>query len=295
MTRVLLLGASGQVGCALRRSMPADYELHAPGSAQLDLGDAAALADEVRRLRPQLIINAAAYTAVDRAESDPDRAMAVNARAPQVLAQEAAELGAVLVHYSTDYVFDGEGARPYREDDSPAPLNVYGRSKLAGDEAVQASGGAFLIFRTSWVYSLDGSNFLLTMRRLLSERDELGVVDDQVGSPTWAGEIAAATLEILGRAQGELAPFVREHAGLYNLSCSGQTSWFGFAAAIRELMARERRGLAQLRPITTDQYPTPARRPRFSVLDGGRLRQRFGLQLPDWRASLEKAWAQVAA
>lgn len=286
MTRVLLLGGSGQVGSALRRSMAPGFEVHAPTSAQLSLEDGAALADEIQRLRPQLVINAAAYTAVDRAEQEPDRAMAINARAPEILARETAALDAALVHYSTDYVFDGSKDTPYREDDPPAPLNVYGRSKLAGDEAVRAHAGAYLIFRTSWVYAGAGRNFLLTMRRLLRERDELNVVDDQIGAPTSAEAIAAATVAVVRQGGDEPAGFLSRHAGLFNLSCVGQTSWYGFACAIRNHMARSEPKLAKLRPIPTTEYPTPARRPAYSVLDNSRLRNEFGIELPDWRDGL---------
>ena len=290
MTRVLLLGGSGQVGAALRRQLASSHELHVPSSAELNLEDSDAVAAYVHSLRPRLIVNAAAYTAVDRAEQEPDRAMAVNARAPEILAREAAAQDAALIHYSTDYVFDGTKTAPYDEQDVPSPLNVYGQSKLAGDHAVQAFAGAYLIFRTSWVYSLFGHNFLLTMRRLMQEREELRIVDDQVGSPTWAEEIAAATVNVLGQGADNPVEFIRDRAGLYNLSCSGQTSWYGFAAAIREQMARHRSGLARLVAIPSEQYPTSARRPRYSVLDNSRLRQRFGIELPGWQTALARAW-----
>lgn len=295
MTRVLLLGGSGQVGAALQRRLASSYELHAPSSAELNLEDADAVAAYVHGLRPRLIVNAAAYTAVDRAEEEPDRAMAVNARAPEILAREAAAQNAALIHYSTDYVFDGGKNAPYDEQDTPAPLNVYGQSKLAGDQAVQALAGAYLIFRTSWVYSMFGHNFLLTMRRLLQEREELKIVDDQVGSPTWAEQIAATTVNILGQGADNPVEFIRDRAGLYNLSCSGQTSWYGFAVAIREHMGRRQSGLARLLAIPSEQYPTPARRPRYSVLDNGRLRQRFGIEPTDWQTALAHAWQRDAA
>lgn len=293
--RILLLGAGGQVGGGLRRLLQNAYELHTPSSTELNLEDSAALAAFVRRLSPQLIINAAAYTAVDRAEQEPDRAMAVNARAPEVLAREAAALDAALIHYSTDYVFDGEKSSAYTEEDPPSPLNTYGRSKLAGDEAVQAQGGAYLIFRTSWVYSFSGANFLLTMRRLLRERDELKVVDDQVGAPTWAEAIATTSVNILGQGADNPVEFIGRQRGLYNLSCAGQTSWCGFAAAIREYMARSESDLARLVAIPSEQYPTPARRPRYSILDNSLLRQRFGIGLPHWRGTFAQAWDRNAA
>ncbi len=290
MTRVLLLGAGGQVGSALRRLWQDKCELHAPSSKELNLEDAAGLSALVRCLRPQLIVNAAAYTAVDRAEQETERAMAVNARAPELLAREAAQLDAALIHYSTDYVFDGTKSSPYTESDPPAPLSVYGRSKLAGDEAIQAQGGAYLIFRTSWVYSLHGANFLLTMRRLLREREELKVVDDQVGAPTWSEAIAAATVEAVAQGGANPVDYVKRQRGLYNLSCAGRTSWFGFASAIRNLMAGSEPSLARLVAIPTEQYPTPARRPANSVLDGNQLRSHFGIGLADWRETLGRAW-----
>lgn len=296
MTRILLLGASGQVGSALQRRLASTHELLAPSSAELSLDAVDALTHHVRRSRPELIINAAAYTAVDRAEEDAQRAMAVNARAPEVLAQEAEALGAALIHYSTDYVFDGSKGSPYTESDPTAPLNVYGQSKLAGDTAIQSQHGAYWIFRTTWVYSHTGRNFLLTMRRLLSERDELRVVDDQIGAPTPAEEIAAATVAILAQGGDAPARYIRERAGLYNMSCSGETSWYGFACAIRAHMARAGNpDPARLQPIPGAQYPTPARRPAYSVLDNGRLRECFGVALPDWTVGLERVWREVEA
>lgn len=295
MMRVLLLGAGGQVGRGLFQRLHGACELHAPSSQELNLEDHGRLTTELQRLRPQLIVNAAAYTAVDRAEQEPERAMAVNARAPEILAREARDLDAALIHYSTDYVFDGTKAVAYTEADRPRPLNVYGRSKLAGDEAIQAQDGAYLIFRTSWVYALFGSNFLLTMRRLLREREVLKVVDDQVGAPTWADEIAAATVKILDQGADNSLEYVRQQRGLYNLSCGGQTSWFGFAEAIRARLAHEETCLAQLMPIPSEQYQTPAARPRFSVLDNHLLRRRFGVALADWQDTLDRAWDSVQA
>lgn len=294
MSRILLLGASGQVGGALKRQLDGLHELHAPRSAELDLTGGASLSAYVRRLRPDLIINAAAYTAVDRAEQESERAMAVNARAPELLAREAAALDAALIHYSTDYVYDGAKTSPYTEDDCTSPLSVYGRSKLAGDEAVQAQSGAYLILRTSWVYSFFGHNFLLTMGRLLREREELRVVDDQIGSPTWAEAIAAASVNILAQGGDTPVEFIRRRVGVYHLSCAGQTSWYGFASAIREHMAERESGLAKLIAIPSEEYPTPAARPRYSVLDNGRLRQQFGIELPPWRDALAQAWRSAA-
>ena len=270
--RILLAGRNGQVGWELLKALAPLGEILAPGRAQLDLGDAARLREAVRVANADVIVNAAAYTAVDRAESERDAAFAVNAAAPGVLAEEAKKSGALLVHYSTDYVFDGEKPAPYVEEDAPNPLNVYGASKLAGERAIAASGCRHLILRTSWVYGPRGSNFMLTMLRLARERPELRVVDDQVGAPTSSLAIARATAQLL-----------RPGAhGTYHLSAAGHTSWCGFARAI---LARA--GIATpVAAIRTADYPTPARRPRNSRLNCARLRADFGLALAPWEEQL---------
>lgn len=291
--RVLLLGGSGQVGAALAEPLAGAGELFAPDSGELDLTDAEGLRRAVRALQPALIVNAAAYTAVDRAEDEPDRAAAINAHAPAVLAQEARSAGAALIHYSTDYVFDGQKGSPYSEDDRVHPLNVYGRTKLEGDRGIMAVGGAYWIFRTSWIYGLTGHNFLRTMVRLLGERQEVGVVGDQHGAPSWAVAIARATLELVDRAGSDPVGFVGARSGLYHMSCGGETSWYGFARAIRDRLAQ--RGvlpLACLRELTTAEYPTRARRPAYTVLDNARLHRRLGVRLPSWEAALDEAFAQ---
>jgi dTDP-4-dehydrorhamnose reductase len=239
----------------------------------------------VREAAPDLIVNAAAYTAVDRAETETDLAMQINGKAPGILGEEAARRGAALIHYSTDYVFDGTKLEPYTEDDVPAPLNAYGRSKLAGDRAVMQANPAHLIFRTSWVYAPHGKNFLLTMLRLSRERSELRVVDDQRGAPTTAALIADCTARILQRivADGGLAR-LRECAGLYNLTAAGTTSWHGFASEIMRATGNPVRVV----PIPTEAYPTPARRPRNSALDTAKLANVFGVVPPDWRAGLRQ-------
>jgi dTDP-4-dehydrorhamnose reductase len=276
--RIVLTGAAGQLGIELVRALAPLGDLHALTRDELDLRDASAIAVAVRGMRPQLIVNAAAYTAVDRAEADVEAADAVNAVAPAVLAEEAKRAGSVLIHYSTDYVFDGESSTPYTEDAATAPLNVYGRSKLAGERAVMASGAAAVILRTSWVYGLHGSNFLLTMRRLAATRDELRIVADQFGVPNWTRLLADATAAIVG--QG-LAP-LGERAGLYHLSCKGQASWYEFASAIIGAVASPR-----VVPIATSEYPTPARRPRYTVLDASRFERAFAVALPGWREGLD--------
>ncbi|WP_119687929.1 dTDP-4-dehydrorhamnose reductase [Pseudomonas sp. PGPR81] len=280
--RVLVCGHNGQVAQALKTQLAGLGEIHLLGRDQLDLAQPEALREPLRQLAPGLIINAAAYTAVDQAETEPDTAFAINAQAPGVLAEEALRLGAPLIHYSTDYVFDGEKATPYSEQDVPNPLGVYGRSKLAGEQAIAAVGGAHLILRTSWVYSLHGRNFLLTMQRLLQEKPQLRVVDDQIGAPTWATTIALSTRVLIERWQAGRAGAW----GTYHLAAQGQTSWFGFAQAIGEQLKARGLPCAELLPIPSSEYPTPARRPANSRLDCSRLAREWGVTLPHWQQAL---------
>ncbi len=280
--KILLLGQHGQVSRELQWLLESRHELIVLGREQLDLADIDNLREAVRRLQPELIINAAAHTAVDAAESEPEAAFAINAVAPGVLAEEAAALDAPLIHYSTDYVFDGSKASAYIEEDAPNPLSVYGRSKLAGEQAIATVGGKHLILRTSWVYSLHGRNFLLTMQRLLQEREQLSVVADQVGAPTWAGSIAAATVQLIERWQKQQTATW----GIYHFSARGETSWFGFAEAIAAQLQAQGKTVAQLKPIATTEYPTPARRPLNSRLDCSRLERDWGVRLPDWHDGL---------
>ena len=280
--KILITGRHGQVSRELQLALGEQAELLVLGQAELDLGDGAAIRSAVRRSRPDLLINAAAHTAVDQAESEPESAFAINATAPGVLAEEALALGIPLIHYSTDYVFDGSKSAPYDEDDRPNPLGVYGRSKLAGEEAIRAVGGQHLILRTSWVYSLHGRNFLLTMQRLLQEREELRVVADQIGAPTWAGSIARATAALIQHwRNGQAGPW-----GTYHLTGQGETSWFGFAEAIAAQLRQQGKPCARLEPIASSDYPTPARRPLNSRLDCTRLQQAWDIRLPDWHAAL---------
>lgn len=282
--KILLLGQHGQVSQALQQSLGRHIELTVLGREQLDLAKPHEIRQQVLQQRPALIINAAAHTAVDQAESEPELAFAINATAPGILAEAAAELGAPLIHYSTDYVFDGSKAAPYHEADTPNPLSVYGRSKLAGEQAIAAVGGAHLILRTSWVYSQHGKNFLLTMQRLLQERDSLNVVDDQIGAPTWAGTIAQTTAQLIERWRGGAdGPW-----GIYHLTAQGETSWFGFASAIAEHLRRQGKRVATLQPIPSSAYPTPAQRPLNSRLDCNRLQQGWQVQLPDWQSALNE-------
>lgn len=302
MTRLLVVGANGQVGRELRRSLATLGEVIGAtregvldtGEAcrAVDLSDPRALAALVGDTAPAAVVNAAAYTAVDKAESDRDMAFAVNGEAPGALARACAVAGIPFVHYSTDYVFDGQGARPYREDDPTAPLGVYGASKLAGEDAVRGSGARHFIFRTAWVYGAHGHNFLRTMLRVGAERDELRVVADQVGSPTSAALIADATAAALSQV---LAGPDRS-GGTWHLVASGETSWHGFAEAIFDeasaagLLAR----VPTVVPITTADYPTPARRPAYSRLDTSRFQRDFGIDLPDWRDGLRDVIAALA-
>ena len=300
--RILLTGKNGQVGKALCSSLPYLGEVTALDRRQLDLGKPDEIRRVIRAIRPDLIVNAAAYTAVDRAESEPELAEAINAVAPRILAEEALEIGSAVVHYSTDYIFDGTNNAPYREDDEARPLNVYGRTKLRGERALRQSGASHLVFRTAWVYAEEGRNFLLTVLRLATEREELRIVQDQVGSPTWSRAIGEATTTILSQiyTREDSKRHFRSISGTYHMTAGGQASWYDFGKAILEesrdhvldapwfTAATGRRPLIAKRviPITTSEYPTAARRPSYSVLSNALLERTFSVQLPDWRAQL---------
>jgi dTDP-4-dehydrorhamnose reductase len=285
--RILLTGANGQVGWELQRTLSSLGEVVALDSKAMNLADAAAVRHKVREIAPHVIVNPAAYTAVDKAESEAELAHAVNAAAPGVLAEEADRLGALLVHYSTDYVFNGSGSTPWREDDACDPLNVYGATKLAGERAIQATNCRHLIFRTSWVYGARGSNFLLTMRRLMRERPELKIVADQIGAPTWCRDLAEATAQVLSQINSPASGFGQAPPwGVYHMTNAGETSWHGFAEAIQALGAHDGTHAACLLGIPSSDYPTPAKRPLNSRLNNDRLEQVFGVRLQDWRAAL---------
>ena len=283
---ILLTGASGQLGAELARALRPQGDVIAADRARLDVADPDAIVAAVRGARPDLIVNAAAYTAVDLAEKETAAAHAANARAPGILAEEAKRLGAVLIHYSTDYVFDGAATTPYREDAPANPLNVYGASKLAGERAIADVGCHALVLRTSWVYGLHGRNFLVTIRRLAAEREELRIVADQIGVPNWTGTLAAATARLV--ASG--LPALAERSGLYHLSSTGTASWCDFARAIVGEAARPR-----VVPIATADYPLPARRPAYGVLATNRFEATFGFELPDWREALAACVASPPA
>jgi dTDP-4-dehydrorhamnose reductase len=277
--KILLSGRTGQVGWELERRLAGLGQVVAPDRATLDLARPDSVADVVRSVVPELIVNAAAYTAVDRAESEASACFRANAESVGVLAQEAARLGALLVHYSTDYVFDGAKRLPYLETDPTAPINTYGRSKLAGEQEIARSGCRYLILRTSWVYAMRGHNFLLTMLRLARERPQLRVVSDQLGTPTWAGDIAAATVAALDRPQPV--------EGLFHTTASGSTTWFEFAQRIVALA-----GLGTpVAPIATAEYPTPAARPAYSVLDSARFQEATGFRIGPWEDRLRACWS----
>ena len=306
--RIVLLGAQGQLGHALAQALPVMGSVVACARAQADLSQAPALQALLDQHQPQLIVNAAAYTAVDKAEQEPDLAQAINAQAPAVLAHWAAAHGAVLVHYSTDYVFDGRSPRPYTEIDAPAPLSVYGQSKWAGERAVPAVAGRHLVFRTSWVVGAHGGNFLKTMLRLGAERDSLRVVADQHGAPTSTDLIAHTTVQVLqqmrspalaANTKGDAspptnapwAPIDDPRWGLYHLAAAGETTWHAYACHVIEratTLGWPMRASAQrIEAIATDQYPLPAPRPANSRLNTQRLQSRFGLSLPDWQAGVD--------
>jgi dTDP-4-dehydrorhamnose reductase len=293
--RILIVGAYGQVGRELQRSFADAGEIITRDRDTVDL----AVPDQVRAMirdtTPGIILNASAYTAVDRAESEPDVALAVNATAPGILAEEALRTGALLVHYSTDYVFDGSKASPWVETDKPHPLNVYGATKLAGEEAIQKVGGKYLIFRTSWVYGPHGNNFLLTMLRLGRERDALSIVDDQIGAPTTSIELANATRAIVSGALAGQFGAAESWAALYHMTCGGSVSWCGFAKAIFARAGALLQGKAPVvKPIPTAEYPTPAKRPLNSLLSNERLNTRFGVQLSSWETALDGVMRQLA-
>jgi dTDP-4-dehydrorhamnose reductase len=280
--KILLTGVNGQVGWELQRSLATLGTVIAPRRDQLDLSDAHALRESIRSIRPQLIVNPAAYTAVDKAESEPALAYAINAIAPAIMAEEAKTLGAAIVHFSTDYVFDGSQTQPWQETDTPNPLGVYGATKLEGEQAIQAMDIPHLILRTSWVYGLRGGNFLLTMQRLFREREQLNIVNDQFGAPTWSRMIAEASAQILAQ-----RPFAQPHlSGIYHLSNGGRTHWHEFASAILARTPLPTGKHITLTPIPATHYPTPAQRPANSVLNNGKLYKTFHIQLPDWEAAL---------
>jgi dTDP-4-dehydrorhamnose reductase len=303
--KILLTGKNGQVGAELARQLPRLGGVLALDREQLDLTKPKVIQRAIRETKPRIIVNAAAYTAVDKAEEEESIARTVNAEAPGVMAEEAKKIGALLVHYSTDYVFNGTKTTPYTEEDPPNPISAYGRTKFAGEQAIRASGVPHLIFRTAWIYATRGRNFLLTILRLATQREELRIVHDQIGAPSWGREIARATTEVLEQVtqQGNLEQGPSLRGGIYHMTAAGMTNWYDFALAILEeaalvppdvpwfeaatggkpLIAR------RIVPISTQEYPTPAHRPQYSVLSNSRLVRDFGIELPHWRSQLRSA------
>lgn len=283
--RILILGKDGQLGRELCHTLAPLGSITSAGRQQLDLSDTGAIRGYLQQAQPDWIVNAAAYTAVDKAEEERDMAFRINALAPQVLAEEAGRLGARLVHYSTDYVFDGKKKTPYTEQDQTCPLNVYGASKLEGEKAIAASGADYLIFRTSWVYSAQGKNFFLTMLRLEAQRSEISVVQDQIGAPTWSRSIAEATAQVLRFFQNPMEKGrVGSLGGIYNMTAGGSTSWFEFARTIMAELAPS----VSVAPISSSDYKTAACRPKYSVLSGAKLKATFGVALPQWDDALRQ-------
>ena len=300
--RILLTGVSGQVGGDLLQLLRPLGMVIAPLRSDLDLADAASVHRFVMQQRPDWIVNPAAYTAVDKAESEPDLAYAINAEAPRALGEAAAELGIPVIHFSTDYVFNGAGTTPWTETDATGPLGVYGASKLAGEEALAATGAAHLIFRTSWVYSSRGRNFLLTILRLAQQKDELRIVDDQHGAPTWSGDLARIVLYVMKKMIERCAASsvaaqdaVRTVQGIYHVTNRGEATWFSFAQESLRLAveARPETKIAQLVPIPSSEYPTPARRPANSRLDCSRFQQVFGITMPQWQQSAAAVISEI--
>lgn len=288
--RILLTGSAGQVGGALLPLLQGRADVVAPLREQFDLSRPSELAGKLDSIKPDLIINPAAYTAVDRAEDERELAFRINAESPGAIAQWAAPRGVPLLHFSTDYVFDGSGDRPWREDSTPAPLSVYGQSKLAGDQAIAEASALHVIARTSWVYAATGANFLKTIVRLAGEREQLRIVADQTGAPTTANAISQAVVAMLPQSEGELRNAFEQRGGVVNLVCAGETSWHGFATAIVSGLQSRGAKLAvkEIVPIRSDEFPVKAKRPANSRLDLTRLRERFGITPPNWQQALDR-------
>lgn len=286
--KLLIFGRDGQLGIQLAERLAGLGALRAVGRADADLSDPTRVARLIEQERPDYVINAAAYTAVDKAETEEAAAQVINALTPSVMAETTRRIGGTLIHYSTDYVFDGSSPRAYAEDDPPAPLNAYGRTKLAGEREIARRGGRFFILRTSWVYSEYGRNFLLTVLRLARERPELRIVNDQTGAPTYAGALADGTRALIAAVE-KRERRVEDLSGVYHMTCGGETTWYGLTRAIVDRLALP----AKVTPIATADYPLPARRPMYSVLDNDKLARVFGIRLPHWEHALDECLASL--
>lgn len=295
--KILLTGKNGQVGWELQRALAVLGEVIALGREEMDLADPDSIRKVIREVKPNMIVNAAAYTAVDKAESEPELAMTINGAAPGIMAEEAKKLNAAIIHYSTDYVFDGTKVDAYTEDDAPNPLSVYGKTKLAGDENVASAGAAYLIFRTQWVYGLRGRNFLRTILDLAREKDKIEIVADQYGAPTWSRLVAEATAQVIARISGTAGmrhmDGLQHASGIYNLTAPGRTSWFGFAERIGHGMAngdpvdaRRMIQACEILPIASEERPSMARRPKNSTLLNDKIRNELGIAMPNWQDGL---------
>lgn len=298
--RILVTGGTGQVGSELVTILADLGEVVAPGRAEMDLSNPESVRKIIQAIKPRWIVNPAAYTAVDKAESESDLAYAINAEAVRIIGEEARQIGAGVIHFSTDYVFDGTGSTSYRETDAPAPVSVYGASKLAGEEALTESGAAHMIFRTSWVYGARGKNFLRTILKLAQEREVLRVVGDQYGAPTWSRDLAKMTAQVMVQSEATtkgrpLADALAERRGIYHAAGRGETSWYGFAAEAVQLASQRSPDakLAKIEAITTAEYPTPAKRPANSRMNCDKLTRSFGWTMMDWRDSLRQVLAEL--
>lgn len=286
--KILLLGKNGQIGWELQRTLLQLGGITALGRQELDLTDQLALRSAIRAIKPDLVVNAAAYTAVDKAEVEHELAMSINGVAPGIIAEEIARIKAVLIHYSTDYIFDGTKKTPYTENDQPKPLNIYGKTKLAGEEAILQTGCSHIILRTSWVYSQRGRNFLKTIIRLASEKDELTIINDQYGSPTWSRIIAEATSQIIG----SNCRF-EDKKRLYHLSASGVTTWYGFAMAILNKLKIAKKNIPVIKPVSTKDFSSKTVRPLFTVLDNTSIKEQLGIKTPSWQQQLDMAMDEM--
>lgn len=298
--RILLTGATGQVGGELLETLKPLGEVIAPSRTEMDLANMMSVQETIRAVVPRWIVNPGAYTAVDKAESEPDLALAINAEAVRVMGREARTIGAGVIHFSTDYVFDGSANAPYRETDATGPVSVYGVSKLAGEKALADSGAGHMVFRTSWVYGPLGKNFLLTILKLARERDRLRIVADQHGAPTWSRDLAKMTADVIAQCEAaargrELESVLADVGGVYHAAGAGETTWYGFAVEALRLQQKREPDvrLAQLDAITTAEYPTPAKRPANSRMNCEKLAERFGRKMMDWQDSLREVLAQL--